>query len=330
MPDELPPKWKKAQVLSTMLAAVLVPLVIGLIGHLINQSIKSNELSLNYIRLAVGILKEEPKPRTENLRAWAIDVVNNYSEVKLSTDARRELQESPLPLIESTDSNPLSERVEYLNQQAAMGRNVPQDLPFGISQHTLLDSLGKPVSAVETQNLSGKIREHRLIMLHYTGTPSPDATVKWISNARARASMHIFIDRDGKVTQFVPFDYVAWHAGLSRWQDLTRLNNYSIGISFANAGRLEQKNGQWVSWTGQEFPDSEVFVQTDETGEQTGWQTYTGAQLTKARQIIQVLLQNYPIEAIVGHSDVSPGRKVDPGPAFPLDRFKAMVQTEDH
>ncbi|MDZ7691653.1 MAG: N-acetylmuramoyl-L-alanine amidase [Balneolaceae bacterium] len=320
---------EKAEVLSTMLAAVLVPLVIGVIGHLINQSIKSNELSLNYIRLAVGILKEEPKPSTKNLRIWAIDVVNNYSDVKLSTDARRELQESPLPLIESTDSNPLTERVEYLNQQAAMGRNIPEDLPFGISQHTLLDSLGKPVSSIETQNLSGKIREHRLVILHYTGTPSREGTVKWISNTRAKASMHIFIDRDGEVVQFVPFDYVAWHAGVSTWQDLTGLNNYSVGISFANAGRLEQKDGGWVSWTGDEYPNSEVYVQKEASGKVTGWHTYTDAQIVKAAQVIETIVQAYPIEAILAHSEVSPNRKIDPGTRFPIQRIQIWYNQPD-
>jgi GH24 family phage-related lysozyme (muramidase) len=90
--DELPISWKKIQILTGLIGAILVPTVVGIIGNTINQSIKNNEIGLSYVQLAVSILKEEPNPNTENLRKWAIAVVNNYSDVDLSEEAQQELQ----------------------------------------------------------------------------------------------------------------------------------------------------------------------------------------------------------------------------------------------
>ncbi len=325
MSNELPTSWKKAQTMSAIIASVLIPLMIAFLGHIVNQSIKDNELSLSYIQLAVGILKVEPKPGTENLRAWAIDVVNNYSSVKLPTDAKKELKEHSLPLIEATDRNPLSERADYLRKHKATesGISKPGD-SFHVKQHLLLNSSRDPVSVVESQNTSGKLLEHKLMVLHFTGGVSSESTLRWIAKAKSNASMHILIDRNGVVTQLVPFDYVAWHAGRSSWKDLTNLNEYSIGISFENAGQLNKKGEKWVSLFGKAIPISEVYIDTDPaSGEERGWHKYTEAQIATAMKVAPAIATAYPtIEALVGHSEVTKGRKSDPGPAFPISELK--------
>lgn len=94
--DELPVRWKKIQVITGLIGTILVPFVAAYIGNSINQSIKNNELGLSYVQLAVGILREQPKPETENLRKWAIEVVNNYSAVDLPEEARLELKQEKL------------------------------------------------------------------------------------------------------------------------------------------------------------------------------------------------------------------------------------------
>ncbi len=328
MSDELPLGWKKAQTLGTILAAVLVPVVVGLVGHAVNQSVKENELSLSYIQLAVGILKDEPKPGTEGLRGWAIDVVNNYSSVKLSADAKEELKERPLPLIESTDRNPLTERVDFLrkNKGSAVASGQAED--FSISQHILLDRSGEPVSIVETQNTSGKLIDPKYIVMHFTAGSSAEATLKWIADAQAKASMHVLIDREGSVTQIVPFDYMAWHTGASQWEGLSGLNKYSIGISFSNAGPLTFKEGQWRTIYGRVIPDNEVKVEIDpSSGEKNGWHAYTAEQISAAEQVVSALVKQYPsIEDVLGHSDITSGRKNDPGPAFPIAKFKVLIK----
>lgn len=109
-----------------------------------------------------------------------------------------------------------------------------------------------------------------------------------------QVSAHLFIDREGAVTQFVPFDRRAWHAGQSCYEGRTNCNDFSIGIELEG---------------------------TDET-------PYTEAQYEKLAAITRGLLKNYrglSTKAIVGHSDIAPGRKTDPGPFFDWDRFRKLL-----
>ncbi|GAA0680814.1 1,6-anhydro-N-acetylmuramyl-L-alanine amidase AmpD [Marinobacterium maritimum] len=103
-------------------------------------------------------------------------------------------------------------------------------------------------------------------------------------------SAHLLIERDGQMTQFVPFDRRAWHAGKSCFQGREACNDFSIGIELEG---------------------------TDEV-------PYTDAQYQALVAVTQALLQAYPgltRDRITGHSDIAPGRKTDPGPAFDWARF---------
>jgi GH24 family phage-related lysozyme (muramidase) len=94
--NKLPPVWQKIQILSGLAASILVPLIIGIVGQGINRSIQANEIGLRYVELAVDILKEPPRSETENLRNWAVSVVNGYSRVPLPEAAQQELQQETL------------------------------------------------------------------------------------------------------------------------------------------------------------------------------------------------------------------------------------------
>ena len=94
--DGIPLKWKKLQVLSISVAALLIPIVLALVGHLVNSTLKEKELRLQYVELAVGILKEEPTQETSNLREWAIEVIELNSPVKLPQEAIEELKNKSL------------------------------------------------------------------------------------------------------------------------------------------------------------------------------------------------------------------------------------------
>lgn len=102
-----------------------------------------------------------------------------------------------------------------------------------------------------------------------------------------RVSAHFFVRRDGALIQFVPCGLRAWHAGVSSWNGVERCNDFSIGIELEG---------------------------TDET-------PFTDAQYATLVPLISALKAAYPVEAIVGHSDIAPGRKTDPGPHFAWQRL---------
>lgn len=191
----------------------------------------------------------------------------------------------------------------------------------------LLD--GHPEQSIpfaESPNSSAHVTPLYLI-IHYTAGTNLSGTVSWFLDPKAQASAHIVIDRNGGITQMVPFNRRAWHAGKSTWGNLEGINQYSIGIELVNAGKLRKNaSGEWVNWSNKVIPASEVTVarHKDETSE-TGWHEYTEAQIEAAIQVASVLHNEYNFTDILGHDDVSPHRKVDPGPLFPMISFRSRV-----
>lgn len=100
--------------------------------------------------------------------------------------------------------------------------------------------------------------------------------------AELRVSSHFYIRRDGRLIQFVPCDMQAWHAGVSNWEGRERCNGFSIGVELEGCD-------------DQEFELEQYRMLND---------------------LIAVLRQRYPIRAVVGHAEIAPGRKTDPGPCF--------------
>ncbi len=129
----------------------------------------------------------------------------------------------------------------------------------------------------------------------FTGTLPWDEHPYFKQIEGLRASSHVLIARDGALTQYVPFGERAWHAGVSEYRTRTGCNDFSIGIE------LEGEDAT----------------------------PYTDAQYAALTELIAVLLNAYPSlapEHIVGHSDVAPGRKTDPGPAFDWQRLRALLR----
>lgn len=128
-----------------------------------------------------------------------------------------------------------------------------------------------------------------LIVIHYTGMASTEAALQRLAEPASKVSCHYLIDEKGNVWQMVGEEKRAWHAGLSHWRGKSDVNSRSIGIELSNRG-------------------SEEF-----TREQLG---------------VLVLLCNdimhrhgIPPENVIGHSDVAPDRKQDPGPLFPWKKM---------
>lgn len=93
-----PSGWDKLKILSGTIAAVLVPVAVVWVGQIYTQAVKERELQGKFVELAVGILQEKPNEQQPNLRSWAADVLDTYSGVPMSDDARVELRESSLPI----------------------------------------------------------------------------------------------------------------------------------------------------------------------------------------------------------------------------------------
>jgi N-acetylmuramoyl-L-alanine amidase len=195
-----------------------------------------------------------------------------------------------------------------------------------VNNHRLLKDDGNAVTFDSSPHQGGNVNPIYLIM-HYTAGVSASSAISWFNNPIAKASAHLVIDRDGTITQMVPFNRIAWHAGKSEWGHLKGMNKYSIGIELACAGKLRKReNGTWVSWSGAVIPTSEVTVakHKDEDGT-AGWHEYTEAQIEAAIKAGLALHREYDFDDVLGHDDVSPGRKVDPGPLFPMISFRSKV-----
>ena len=190
----------------------------------------------------------------------------------------------------------------------------------------LLYANGSPVSFQSTPNVGGTVKP-RYLVLHYTAGTSGSGAVEWLRNPKARASAHFVIDRDGGVTQLVELDRVAWHAGKSAWQGVQGLNHYSIGIELVNAGKLHQNAaGTWINWANKAIPPDEVIVAVHkaETAP-AGWQVYPAGQLEVVIAIGLALHEAFGFDDVLGHDDIAPGRKVDPGPAFPMISVQSQI-----
>tara|TARA_B100001063_G_scaffold101787_1_gene95031 strand:- start:16 stop:759 length:744 start_codon:yes stop_codon:yes gene_type:complete len=131
--------------------------------------------------------------------------------------------------------------------------------------------------------------EIKFIIFHYTGMKSEKTALKRLTNYKSQVSSHYLINKNGEINKLVPDSYIAWHAGKSKWKKFESLNKNSIGIEITNPGH---------SFGYKEFPKLQIF---------------SLIKLTK------LLINKYNINKknILGHSDIAPERKKDPGEKFP-------------
>ncbi len=122
----------------------------------------------------------------------------------------------------------------------------------------------------------------------FTNTLNPNEHPYYAEIHTRKVSSHFFIRRDGELIQFVSCLQRAWHAGVSQWQGRERCNDFSVGIEL-------------------EGSDLEAFE---------------AAQYQTLQNLIQALKKIYAIQQLVGHSDIAPGRKTDPGPYFEWQKIK--------
>lgn len=165
-----------------------------------------------------------------------------------------------------------------------------------------------------------RIMVPRLLVIHYTVTRTMRSVVDFFAQQNAPASAHLVIDRDGSMTQMVPFDRTAAHAGKSSWSGVESCNRYSVGFELVNMGPLNRGSDGILRDVYGKPIDTEVFDEGRKL-----WENYPQAQIDATVEAARTVCEQYGITEIVGHSDISPGRKIDPGPAFPMTYFRRAV-----
>ena len=134
-----------------------------------------------------------------------------------------------------------------------------------------------------------KNKDINFLIFHYTGMKNEKSAIKKLTNYKSEVSCHYFIKKNGEILNLVPDLYVAWHAGISRWKNYSSLNKNSIGIEISNSGH----NFNYVN--------------------------FTKNQINSVYKLSKLLIKKYNIKNknILGHSDIAPDRKKDPGEKFP-------------
>lgn len=166
----------------------------------------------------------------------------------------------------------------------------------------------------------------RFLVIHFTAGMSGASSIDYWKKPEVQASAHFVIDRDGAITQCVPCNVQAWHAGKSRWMGFENLNSCSIGIELANAGDSVKIVGEQALAFGK-YPLPAGFLQAKHKngGPIKLWEKYPEPQLKACRALAAALVKRYNLDDVVGHDDIAPDRKADPGPAFPMAEFRAAL-----
>lgn len=191
-----------------------------------------------------------------------------------------------------------------------------------VENHLIVDPENKvEISFKETPNVSGPFKDGLpdTVIIHYTAGSSAESSAAWLRNPSAKASAHLVIGKTGKVIQLAPFNIRTWHAGRSSWKGRTGLNQYSIGIELDNAGLLNKSGEGYLTSFNKKIDDANVVLAKHKLGtEEKAWEVYTPKQIEVVEQICLALKEAYNVSEILGHDDIAPTRKVDPGPAYPL------------
>ena len=133
------------------------------------------------------------------------------------------------------------------------------------------------------------LKQIKFIIFHYTGMKKESIAINRLTNIQSKVSSHYLIKNNGEIVTLVPDLYIAWHAGVSSWQNFKSLNKNSIGIEISNPGH------------------------------NFNYKTFSKKQIVSILRLSKFLIKEYKIDQknILGHSDIAPNRKKDPGEKFP-------------
>ena len=136
----------------------------------------------------------------------------------------------------------------------------------------------------------------KFIIFHYTGIKKESEAIKKLTDIKSKVSCHYLIKNNGEIVVMVPNLYEAWHAGVSSWKNYKFLNKHSIGIEISNPGH------------------------------DYNYKKFSKKQIQSLKRLSQFLIKKYRINQknILGHSDIAPTRKKDPGEKFPWKYFAKL------
>lgn len=166
------------------------------------------------------------------------------------------------------------------------------------------------------------------IIVHYTACADAERAITMLTDPVREVSAHLVVDQRGNITQLVPFDSIAWHAGKSSWNGRESLNKYSIGIEIANAGPLTLRDKIFYTWDNLEIDSSEVEARINQNSQLEYWHKFPKDQILAIKNICISLANKYGIKEILAHSEIAPDRKIDPGPVFPLDFIRSAIDSK--
>ena len=134
-----------------------------------------------------------------------------------------------------------------------------------------------------------KPKEIKYIVFHYTGMKKERSSINRLTSYKSKVSSNYFIKKNGEILTLVPDLYISWHAGISYWKNYKSINKYSIGIEIHNPGH--------------DF----------------NYRKFTKKQISSIVKLCKYLIKKYKIKSnfVLGHSDIAPDRKKDPGEKFP-------------
>ena len=134
-----------------------------------------------------------------------------------------------------------------------------------------------------------KSKQIKFIVFHYTGMKKENNAIKRLTSLKSKVSSHYFIKNNGEILNLVPDLYIAWHSGFSSWSNYKSLNKHSIGIEINNPGHNHK------------------------------YKKFKKKQIQSILKLSKFLIKKYKIKSkfILGHSDIAPDRKKDPGEKFP-------------
>jgi N-acetylmuramoyl-L-alanine amidase len=135
-----------------------------------------------------------------------------------------------------------------------------------------------------------------MLVLHYTGMPDAESAIRWLANPDSKVSAHYVVTEEGEVVRMVHEEKRAWHAGRSYWRGMSDINSASIGIEIVNPGH------EW------------------------GYRNFPSAQMDVLIPLVHDIISRHRITRgnVVGHSDIAPARKQDPGELFPWNKLARL------
>ena len=142
----------------------------------------------------------------------------------------------------------------------------------------------------------------KYIIIHYTGMKNELSALNRLIDYKSKVSAHYFIKKNGKIINLVPDLYEAWHAGKSNWKNIQSLNRYSIGVEIQNSGH------------------------------ENLYEKFSNKQMNSVKKLLRFLTKRYRVNCknILGHSDIAPNRKKDPGEKFPWKELAKLKLAHWH